>query len=177
MWLSKFLTVEGISLCMHEGTEHAGSAEEFWSNANHFALGCHYYGNSDSANIFVLQALLAERPMTKVIWIERPMSEVMESMKRARMAFHEQCARTLIEMRDANYALIDFVFKFEHLEHLEACKAIWEICLPGLPFDYARWGIYNVQRICYTAENPSPEKNYSKFLPWAQAEVFSTINK
>src|SRR6516165_8958202 len=60
MWLSRFLTLDGISYCTHEATEFAGSQEQFWSNAEKYAQQCDYYGNSDSANIFVLPALLAE---------------------------------------------------------------------------------------------------------------------
>lgn len=171
MWLSRFLTLDGISYCTHEATEFAGSQEEFWSNAEKYAQQCDYYGNSDSANIFVLPALLAEKPMTKVIWVDRPMSEVIHSMQVAKMPMNDHSAKTLAELMHRHYELFDLVVSYKLLELEGGCRLVWDHCLPGVPFDEIRWRFMKDQRICYTEKCPSPIKSYEKFLPWAQAEV------
>jgi hypothetical protein len=172
MWLAHFLSVSGISVCTHEATEFAGSASEFWQNAEGTAesFGVSIYGNSDSANIFVLPALLAERPLTKVIWIARPIVEVAKSMKAAKMPFAERSARTLIAMRDAHRDHFDAVIPFDYLERMDICRWIWEYCLPGVPFDVGRWGLFHSKKIGYSAANPPPPKLYSKFLAFVQRE-------
>ena len=171
MWLSRFLTLDGISYCTHEATEFAGSQEEFWSNAEKYAQQCDYYGNADSANIFVLPSILAERPMTKVVWVDRPMTEVLHSMKIANMPMCNEAARSLMEQMTRHYEMFDLVVSFQHLEMEGGSRLIWDLCLPGIPFDSIRWNWFKNQRICYTAHNPPPVKTYEKFLPWAQSEV------
>ena len=171
MWLSKFLSVEGVCVCTHEATEFAGSASEFWTNGEHFANGREFYGNSDSANIFVLPALLAEMPMTRVIWVARPVVEVAKSMKAAGMLCNEKALRTLIDLREKYWNMFDLMVGFRDLQHMEICKGLWEFCLPGVPFDYGRWGRYANRRICYSKEQPFPRKNYDLFLPWVLREL------
>jgi hypothetical protein len=176
MWLSEFLTVPGVSICTHEATEFAGSASEFWSNAEGFCddSGTEIYGNSDSANIFVLPAILAERPLTRVVWIARPIVEVAKSMKAAKMPFTEQSARTLITLRDAHRAHFDLIIDFKDLERMDICRELWEFCLPTVPFDAGRWGLFHSRKIGYSAAYPSPEKPYAKFLAWVRMELDRT---
>jgi len=169
MWLAQFLSVPGVSICTHEATEFAGSAAEFWENAE--AYRAPIYGNSDSANIFVLPALLAERPLTRVIWIARPIVEVARSMKAAKMPFTEQSARTLMVMRDAHKDHFDTIIPFESLERMDVCRWIWEYCLAGVPFDAGRWGLFHSKKIGYSAANPPPPKPYAKFLAFVQREI------
>jgi hypothetical protein len=169
MWLAQFLSVPGVSVCTHEATEFAGSATEFWQNAE--AYGAPIYGNSDSANIFVLPALLAERPLTRVIWIARPIVEVAKSMKAAKMPFTEQSARTLMAMRDRYKEYFDVVIEFSDLEAMDVCKYLWEFVLPGVSFDFDRWGIFHSKKIAYTKDNPYPPKAYGKLLAWIEREI------
>lgn len=172
MWLAQFLSVPGISICTHEATEFAGSAAEFWKNAEVTCrgVGVGTYGNSDSANIFVLPALLAERPLTRVVWIARPIVEVAKSMKAANMPFTEQSARTLMVMRDAHKDHFDLIIEYQDLKRLDACRCLWEFCLPDVPFDVGRWGLFHSKKIGYSAANPPPPKPYAKFLAFVQRE-------
>lgn len=171
MWLSHFLTVPGKSVCTHEATENAGSAKEFWDNAERFAGGHLDYGNSDSANIFVLPALLAERPLTRVVWIERPIVEVCQSMKRANLPFDEASARTLMKLRDQYKEHFDMVLHFQDLYRMDTCWALWKWVLPEVEFELGRWGIFYVKNICYTAAHPPPKQNTAKFLAWVNQEL------
>jgi hypothetical protein len=172
LWLSHFLTVPSICICTHEATEHADSAEEFWRNADHFSYGHEFYGNSDSANNLVLPSLLAERPLAKVVWIERPIAEVRESLLRAKIPFAEGWDKVLPEIRDRHVEYFDLIMDWRDLSTMHGCRKIWEFCLPGVPFDYGRWGTYNARKICYSAENPYPEKSYEKLLVWLRNESY-----
>jgi hypothetical protein len=155
---------------MHEATEFASSPQEFWSNADGFILGREVFGNSDSANNLVLPSILAERPLTRVVWVERPIAEVRESLLRAKIPFCEGWDKVLLEMRDRHAEYFDLIMDYSELDTMDGCRKIWEFCLPGVQFDYGRWGRYSVQKICYSADNPYPEKSYEKLLIWLEAE-------
>jgi hypothetical protein len=156
---------------MHEATEFASNAQEFWSNADYFSREREFFGNSDSANILVLPSILAERPLTRVVWIERPIAEVRKSLIRAKIPFREGWDRVLTEKRDSYAEYFDLIMDYRDLGTMDGCRKIWECCLPGVQFDYGRWGQYNARRICYSADNPYPEKCYEKLLNWIWTEV------
>lgn len=171
MWLSSFLSVPGVSFCTHEATEFASSAEEFWDNAETYCHGIDIYGNSDSANLYGLRSMLALRPMTKVVWINRPMCEVRESMANIGMPMNDSTVWHITKLRDLCWEYFDLRIDFDGLVHACECRRIWEFCLPDVPFDYGRWGAYTHKKICYSKENPMPNKSFSKFLNWAKREV------
>jgi hypothetical protein len=171
MWLSMFLSLPELSVCTHEATEFAGDPEEFWANGEQFCGGTDIYGNSDSANIFCLASMLAARPLTRVVWIERNIVEVARSCQAAKIPFTEDSLRTLLAMRDLHKDYFDVVINYEDLRYAETCRALWDFVLPGIPFDYGRWGLFDAQKLCYTAENPSPQKRYDKYLKWAEREL------
>jgi hypothetical protein len=173
MWMAKFFTIPGVAVCTHEATEYAGSASEFWKNAEDFCAdsGARVYGNSDSANIFVLPALLAEQPLTRIVWIARPIVDVAKSMKAANMPFTEHSARTLIRMRDTYRDHFDLIIEYQELERMDVCRDLWEFCLPNVPFDVGRWGLFHSKKIGYTARDPEPPRQYAKFLAWVQKEI------
>jgi hypothetical protein len=156
---------------MHEATEFASNAQEFWSNADCYSCGREFYGNSDSANILVLPSLLAERPLTRIVWIERPIAEVRKSLIRAKIPFRDGWDRVLTEKRDSYAEYFDLIMDYRDLETMDGCRKLWECCLPGAQFDYGRWGQYHARKICYDADNPYPEKSYEKLLAWIWTEV------
>jgi hypothetical protein len=168
LWLSHFLSVPGVSKCTHEATEHAASAQEFWANAE--CAGADIYGNSDSANIYVLPSMLAEKPLTRTVWIARPIVEVCASMKAAGLEFTEQAARTLMRMRDEYRVHLDLTIDFHALNSMETCRALWEFVLPGVAFDAGRWGLYADRKIAYGPGNMPPVQATDKFLSWFHDE-------
>src|SRR5258708_18169859 len=87
--------------------------------------------------------LLAERPLTRVVWIARPIVEVAKSMKAAKMPFTEQSARTLIALRDTHRDHFDLIVEYQDLERMDACRCLWDFCLPDVPFDACRWGLFH----------------------------------
>ena len=175
MWISKFLTVEGASVCTHEASEFAGSPEEFWDNAEKYATGVDIYGNSDSANIFVIPSLLAIKPLTRVVWIDRPIDEVARSMEVVGIPFNDKALHNLMSMHDLYEDYFDLIIRFDDLKSGEVCKALWEFCLPGVPFDWGRWGLLDSQKLCYSKENPMPPKYFQRFLAWVQRDRKSVV--
>lgn len=170
-WLSQFLSMAGVSACSHEATEFAGSVAEFWSNGEKYAAGCDFYGNSDSANIYVLRALLADRPLTRVVWVDRPIEEVKISMANMGMPVTDHALGNLVEMRMLNQDCFDLVIQYRHLQFAQVCRELWEFCLPGVEFDYGRWGIFHNRRLGYSKDNPMPVKDFRKFMPWVRREL------
>lgn len=172
LWMSKFLSVPGLSCCTHEATEHAGNANEFWKNAETFTQAVHarIYGNSDSANIFVLASMLAQKPLCKTVWIARPITEVCASMKAAKMDFNEQAARMLLRLRDDNRGFLDLFVDYDALNSMRTCQEVWEYVLPGVPFDLQRWRQFSVQNLAYRNGHPRPRQT-EKFLGWVNQEM------
>ena len=173
LWLSKFLTIPGVAVCTHEATEYAGSAAEFWKNAEDFCSdsGAPVYGNSDCASIYVLPAMLAQRPLTRTVWVARPIQEVCASLKAAGMGFDENTARTLMSLRDEYLVHVDMVIDYYALNTMAGCQALWEFVLPDVPFDVGRWGQFAGRKIAYTASNPQAPRKTDKFLGWVTEEL------
>jgi hypothetical protein len=149
----------------------AASAEEFWQNGEHFSKGVDIYGNSDSANLYGLRSMLALRPLTKVVWINRPMTEVRESMARIGMPMTETTIWHITQLRDLCWPYMDLCINFDCLVNAYECRQIWEFCLPEVPFDHGRWGMFTHRKIGYSEDNPMPQKSFAKFLNWAKREV------
>jgi len=171
MWLSRFLTIPGTSYCDHEAMEFAGSPQEFWENAELHAPGEVIYGDSDSASIYVLRAILAEQPLTRVVWVNRNIVEVAKSMEAAGMPLAEKVLNDLITMHYLYQDCFDMVVDFEALNCGAICREVFEFCLPGVAWDWGRWGMMASQKICYSKENPMPAKSCAKFLPWVEREI------
>lgn len=171
LWLANFFTIPGVSVCDHEGLEFAENGDEFWKNARYESLtmGVRYYGNSDSSNMLVLSALLARRPLTKVAWIDRPMAEVRASMLAAGFPFPPEVEEALIRYRQSCEALFDLVIPYAALSEMTAVRALWQLVLPGLEFDYGRWGqladkVLRYDSGNYDFHNPARIRKLAKFI-------------
>jgi hypothetical protein len=114
---------------------------------------------------------LAEHPLTRVVWIDRNIVDVARSMKSIGMEFNEIGLRNLMTMRQLYQKHFDLVIQYEALRSGDACCLLWEFCLPGVPFDWAKWGSLQHKKIGYSKQNPMPEKSCKKFLGWAQQEL------
>jgi hypothetical protein len=177
--MSRFLTVPG-SVCTHEACEFAASAEEFWANAANFCsdLKADVYGNSDSANLFVLPALLADRPLTRVLWIDRPPGEVLSSMAANHIPHDLPSMQMMIRLREIYAECFDAVVPYHQLSNMTLCRYVWETVLPPeIPFSVARWQEFTNRRIAYGKDNPFPQKDYTKFFGWVQRELAQPVWK
>jgi hypothetical protein len=170
LWLSYFFSIPGICVCEHEASEHAASSQEFWQRAEDVAGWTPVYGNSDSANLYVLPALLAARPLTKVVWVERHMAEVATSMRRAGFPFDGEQVVRLINMRQACDPYIDVSIGYHRLEHKEYVRWLWEYLIEEVPFDEKRWEALKDQKLAYTAAT-LPFKSTDKFMRFLANET------
>jgi hypothetical protein len=157
LWLSRFLSVPGLCACTHEATAHADSSAQFWAHAERLcaAEGAPVYGNCDSAQIFVLPALLAARPMSKVLWIDRPLADVRRSMEKAGFDFSSGNAAVCDWYRQRYAKLVDYVIEYSDLSNEEMMRALWDYLLSS-PFSKKRWEEMKDQRIAYDAKMHQP---------------------
>jgi hypothetical protein len=180
LWFSHFLSVPDVSVCTHEACEFAASAAEFWHNATCFSsdAGVPVYGDSDSATLFVLPALLAERPLTRVVWIDRRPDEVIASMAAAKIPHDLRSVQMMCRLRDAYKECFDCVVPYHHLVHMAVCRDVWQLVMPPeIPFDLARWKEFNYRRIAYGKDHPFPAKDYAKFYNWVALELAQPVWK
>lgn len=178
LWLANFFTIPEVSLCQHEALEFAASSQEFWKNAevNALSSNVHAYGNSDSSNIMVLPALLARQPLTKVIWIERPLLEVRASMLNAGFVFPSNVEKTLLAYRNAYEELFDAAIPYPKLAEMTTMRGLWQLVLPDVPFDYGRWGqlagkVMRYDSSNYDLFNPDRVKKLIRFIQTEGEEI------
>jgi hypothetical protein len=176
LWLAHFFNLPYVCVCSHEATEYAASSEEFWANAEGICarLERPVYGNSDSAQIFILPALLERRPMTSVVWIDRPIEEVIESMHRCGLSSEpNNWAPTLIAYRQRYQDLFDSVIPYDSLNEVGTIRALWEELLgPEVPFVEGWWNRMKDQRIAYSIpDNPPHPKSNEKFSQFLMLEM------
>jgi hypothetical protein len=84
LWLSRFFSAPHCSICLCDGLARATNAESFWEMAEAVCQErrVRIFGNSEILNLPLLQALLAVRPMTKVVFIHRPMMDSINSIRK-----------------------------------------------------------------------------------------------
>jgi hypothetical protein len=162
LWLSRFLTVPGLCVCEHEASEFAASSKEFWDRAEIVAADQPFYGNADSAALFVLPALLAANPLAKVVWIERPMCEVISSTRKAGFTFTDEQACYLVQLRQKYDAFIDVSLNYRALGEVAYVRWLWQYLFSDVSFDLGRWCQHKDWRIAYTAAT-LPKRDTARF--------------
>jgi hypothetical protein len=176
LWFSRFLTIPRVCFCAHEASEYASCSQEFWANAKDRAtiLETPIFGNSDSAQLFVLPALLAANPTTRAVWIDRPIEEVAESLIRAGFPpLDQQVKETLRDYRDHYLDLFDLVVSYSDLGNPVVIENIWRLCLGDeIPFSVAWWKRMDTQRIAYSIPaNPPHARDNTKFHQFLMFEM------
>jgi hypothetical protein len=174
LWLSHFFRIPGISVCEHEALEFAASSDEFWKNASYLAIKCGVktYGNSDASNLSLLPALLARRPLTKVVWIDRPIGEVHQSMLNAGFFFNDNIGRVFERYHAMYEDFFDLVIPYRKLSEMTTMRLLWQLVLPDVEFDYGRWGQLADKVLRYDSTNydmTNPER-IKKLLEFTRAE-------
>jgi hypothetical protein len=178
LWLSQFLTIPGFCRCEHEASQFAASSDEFWNRADCFQEPI--YGNSDSAQLFVLPALLARRPLTKVIWVDRPMCQVEASLRAAGFPWSKEEGKLLALHRKKYQDMFDVVVSYDRLGKLEVMLSLWNFLFGCAMFDYGRWGIMEGTKIAYTyqdyLERPRDTSKLMNFIK-TEGEAFSCFGE
>src|SRR5689334_6685741 len=127
LWFSHFFSFHPQIWCVHDASEFASSSEHYWGLLEaRYALGAESVGAADTAAILVLPALLAARPMTKVVWIERPLDQVATSMHQAGFTFTHEGAQFLRHHKERYRPLFDLEIAFHDLNHLSTILDLWD---------------------------------------------------
>ena len=141
-WLSQFLTYRAAS-CAHEQLRHIRNLDDakIW-------LSQENTGSAETAAAPWWRLLLHYRPDVKIVVIRRPVDEVVESLMRLDLhgagSFDRVLLAKTIKRLDAKLRQIErrasnvLSVLFADLSDEEACKAIFEHCLP-YPHDREHW--------------------------------------
>lgn len=140
------------------------------------AIGAEYYGNADSASSYVLPALLAARPLSKVVWVERPLWDVANSLRKAGYPVNAEIMFNLRAARRACNELVDVGISFEQLNSETYVRWLWDFLFDGHPWDRERWLIYKDLRLVVDPEQ-NRRKNSGKFAQFLQSETEFALRK
>jgi hypothetical protein len=129
-----------------------------------------YFGNAELFNLPLLPSLLAARPMTKVVFIHRPM---MESIKAAEAnGYHiptriwQAMAANLFEYIE----YVDWIVPFRLIDDEATMRMLWEKVLPGLGWNQRRWQAFVGKRIVCN-RSKVPERSYEALEQFLRSEV------
>jgi hypothetical protein len=148
-WLSRFLTVLHQSVCLCDGLCRATSAQSFWEMAEAVCQerGVRIFGNSEILNLPLLPSLLAARPMTKVVWIHRPMLDSIKAAEAAGYHIPVQIWQAMAAHLTEYLEHVDWIVPFDLLDHESTMRMLWEKVLPGLEWNQRRWQAFTRKRI------------------------------
>jgi hypothetical protein len=133
--LSSILSMPKVCHCELGAVAQVGSAREFWERASAVTLAnqCRVYGDCDPAVILMLPSLLAQRPLTKVVWIDVSVAEARASLrKRGCPTMRAEVAAWLLKVARRYEDLFDLVIDGNRLWEPEVGAELWELCLPGV---------------------------------------------
>lgn len=106
-----------------------------------------YFGNAEALNLVLLPSLLAARPLTKVVWIDRSLSESIKSAADCGLRYEPRFWQGVLELRDRYVQHFDLVLPFKELAEEDGIRALWQTVLPGVPFNRRRWEAFARKRI------------------------------
>lgn len=144
-WLSVFLS-QGNSFCYHEALTHIKSFSEL--KQLFYRSEAKVVGNSDPTNIVFADEILTHFPDAKILIVDRPVTEVWESLKRVGLEFDLDFLKArygeLHEMANNNENAL--LVGFEQLESVDVMAAVWEHLMQDEePFDLHRF--YELNRL------------------------------
>jgi hypothetical protein len=150
----------------------ATSAEAFWATAEELCeeRGVGIFGNSEILNLPLLPAFLAARPMTKVVWIHRPMED---SIKAAEACGYHIPARIwqAFAAHLTNYLEhVDWIVPFGLIDDEATVRTLWEKVLPDVSWNQRRWQAFVGKRIVCERSKVA-DRSYEKLQQFMEAEV------
>jgi hypothetical protein len=141
MWLSRRLSYRGW-VCDHDQAVYLRSVADV---AAFLALPCH--GSAETAAAPGWELLRHLVPDLRTVVIRRPIDEAFQSYLaidlKGLATYDEPAVRRMLEYLDRALDRVArqpgvLALDFADLEHEDACRAVWEHCLPH-PWDRARW--------------------------------------
>ena len=145
-WLSQFLTY-GDHYCGHEQLRYMRSLDDVkaW-------LAQPNTGSCETAAASFWRLLGKYAPDVKIVTVRRPVSEVIESLRKTGLEIDEAVLRQEMIKLDRKLDQIEsrmpnvLSMQFKDLENEGACKAVFEHCLP-YTHDHQRWAEMSAKNI------------------------------
>jgi hypothetical protein len=172
LWLSRFFSVPHQSVRLCDGSFRATNAESFWQMAEELCQerGARIFGNAEILNLPLLPSLLAARPMTKVVFIHRPM---LDSIKAAEAVGHHipiQIWRAFAAHLTMYLEHVDWIVPFRLLDDESTMRMLWEKVRPGLEWNQRRWRAFVGTRIV-CERSKVPDRSYEALEQFLGAKV------
>jgi hypothetical protein len=134
-WVSCFMTC-GDAFCQHELSGQFQGQDLIARISQPFPVS----GICDSVLISVLSdanLLKSNLPFAKYVWIERPISDCVESFCKATGVEKEKAEEIIYEIQCVTGFFLDTVdcetFTFDELQTEEGARRLWEYCAPSVP--------------------------------------------
>jgi hypothetical protein len=163
-WLANLLTC-GPSFCCHDATKGGEGVESVVDEFERIAATEHaeYIGDSDSGLLLYVEEMENRFPCSPWVLVSRDAKEAIASYRRhfAEHPYPGTESMTAGQLMDA-FAAMQYarrnvarfipskrllVVGFDDLHKEETIRAIWEHCLPDVPFNYERWKMLDSFRV------------------------------
>jgi hypothetical protein len=141
-------------MCLGDGLVRARNSENFWRNYTLlcWAKGLDFFGNAQPLNLLLLPSLLAAWPTATVVWIERDVTQAMQSAAKAGLNLDLSHWQQLQDLRNRYCSLYDVLMSYEELTYEDGIRDLWDSVLPGVPFNRRRWEAFANRRITCSPE-------------------------
>lgn len=160
-WLSRFASVPRYSHSFCDLCSQADSAESFWRHAETFAE--HHalvaVGNAEILNLALLPALLTARPLTRVLYIDRGLTESRRAAEDAGQEIPDWLWQSLWRYRAKGAEHFDAVVPFAGLHELAVMHPAFQVLFGNdVPFSPKRFHAFARKKILCEKTTLSPEK-------------------
>jgi len=109
--------------------------------------GIDYFGNAELLNLQLMEALLALRPMTRVIWIKRKMEDSLRAAEAAGYRIDARLWQGMVVYIERHIGLVDWFIPFEKLNDQATMEELWQKVLPTVSWNQRRWEAFAGKRI------------------------------
>lgn len=154
-WLANLFSYEN-SFCFHEALRECTEIKDIKKIFN--GVDKQYVGDSDSGLPFFIDEVLDLFPESKLVLVNRGISEVIDSLGKV-FPNYPEIEKIVIKTQNAINDMVNkykpFILDFEDLNDMGVCKLLWEYCIPGIVFDERRWRMLDLMNV---------EVNISKYM-------------
>ena len=172
-WMSRFLSVPKHSHCFCGLVSQAGSVEGFWHQAETFAARCglEAVGNAELLNLPLLQALLAARPLTKVLYVERGLPNSKRAAQAAGQEIPDWLWEALTRYRLKAEEHFDVVIPYVQLDDSRTIQAAFQTLFSdSIPWNQKRFQAFRRYPITCPKHILSPQ-HHERLIGFLEREV------
>lgn len=178
-WLSRFLSIPGYSHCFCDLCSDVASAEEFWEKAEQFAAlqGYEYIGCSELLTLPLFASLMAARPLSKAIYIDRRLTESKRAAQAAGQEIQPWLWEALTRYRLKAEEHFDSVIPYVQLDDSRTMQTAFQTLFgETIPWNQKRFEAFRRRPITCPKNTLSPQR-HERLVGFLQreVEVFSSL--